>query len=190
MNNVSIPVLLGTRRTGRQSEHVAHFIVSELEKRGIKTQLFDPREMVFDESDEGQTVKEKNPEWRDAMTVADGLIVVAPEYNHSFPGSLKYALDMLLNEYNHKTVGVVGVSGGGFGGTRVIESLVPILRYIGLVVSSKDLNVSHVQDAFNEKGELLDEKLPKRTEAFLSELLWLTETLRWGRENVASDRHE
>ena len=64
---------------------------------------------------------------------ADGLIIVAPEYNHSFPGLLKHVLDTNLKEYIHKAVGVCGVSAGPFGGARMIQSLVPVLRELGLV---------------------------------------------------------
>jgi NAD(P)H-dependent FMN reductase len=56
-----------------------------------------------------------------------------PEYNHSFPGLLKHVLDTNLKEYIHKAVGVCGVSAGPFGGARMIESLLPVLRELGLV---------------------------------------------------------
>ena len=36
------------------------------------------------------------------MNRADGLIVVAPEYNHGCPGLLKHLLDSCLTEYIHK----------------------------------------------------------------------------------------
>jgi NAD(P)H-dependent FMN reductase len=61
------------------------------------------------------------------------LILVVPEYNHSFPGLLKNVLDTNLKEYIHKAVGVCGVSADPFGGERMIESLLPVLRKLGLV---------------------------------------------------------
>ncbi len=39
----------------------------------IETQLFDPRKMVFPMDDEGQELKNLNPEWRDAIIRAGGL---------------------------------------------------------------------------------------------------------------------
>jgi NAD(P)H-dependent FMN reductase len=97
---------------------------------------------------------------------------------------LKHALDTNLKEYIHKAVGVCGVSAGGFGGTRVIENLLPVLRELGLVATFSDGNFSGVGKIFDESGALLDESYIKRTERFLGELVWMSKTLRYGRENV------
>ncbi len=42
-------------------------------------------------------------------------------------------LDTDLKEYIHKAAGIVGVSAGVFGGARVIQNLIPVLRELGLV---------------------------------------------------------
>lgn len=186
-----IPLLLGTVREGRQSEKVAKYVLKKAsEHPDIETRLFDPRDFYFPLNDEGTALKDKNPEWRDAIIRADGLIIVSPEYNHGYPGSLKMALDTLLQEYIHKAVGLVGVSAGGFGGTRVIEALVGVVRELGLVVTSVDLTVSKVQDMFDENGNPKDaEGFDARINGFFEELVWMAKTLRWGRENLKSKFH-
>ena len=185
-----IPILLGTIRQGRQSEKAAKFLFEKASKHPeIETKLFDPREMNLPMDDEGQALKEKNPEYRDAIIRADGLIIVSPEYNHGYPGSLKLVLDMLLKEYIHKAVGLCGVSAGGFGGTRVVEKLVSVVRELGLTVTFTDLNFSRIQNTFDEKGNLTDESFNKRIDGFLEELIWMAKVLRWGRENVPSKHH-
>jgi len=186
-----IPILLGTSRQGRQSEKVANLLFSYLQKNDeIETQLFDPRNMHLPQDDENGGIKEKNKEWLDAIVRADGLIIVAPEYNHGYPGSLKRVLDLLLPEYIHKAVGLVGVSAGGWGGVRVIENLVPVVRELGLAVTFTDLNFPKVQDAFDEKGKPKDERIYKRMDGFLEELMWMAKTLKWGRENLPSKYHK
>jgi NAD(P)H-dependent FMN reductase len=185
-----LPILLGTVRQGRQSEKVARLLLERAQAHlEIETQLFDPREMKFPMTDEGQSLKNLNPEWRDAIVRADGLILVSPEYNHGYPGSLKMALDILLKEYIHKAVGLVGVSRGPWGGTRVIERLVGVVRELGLAVTFTDLNFTHVETKFDAEGRLLDEAMNPRIEAFFSELLWMARTLALGRENVPSKYH-
>ncbi|HVF72007.1 MAG TPA: NAD(P)H-dependent oxidoreductase [Chthoniobacterales bacterium] len=178
-----IPVILGTARQGRQSEHVAKFLVNEMKKRPeIETELIDVRGLEMSLDDAGQEMKD--PEFAKKMARADGLAIVAPEYNHGYPGLLKHALDMCLEEYIHKVVGLVGVSAGPFGGSRVIEQLVPVVRELGLVVTFTDLNFSRVRDAFDEQGNLKDEKYVGRAAKFLNELVWMARVLRYGREKI------
>jgi NAD(P)H-dependent FMN reductase len=165
------------------SEHVARFVLGEVRKlAGVETELIDVRELNFPTTDAGEAIKDEG--FSKACQRADALVIVVPEYNHGYPGMLKHALDTNLKEYIHKAVGVCGVSAGGFGGTRVIENLLPVLRELGLVAIFNDGNFSSVRKIFDETGALLDESYIKRTESFLQELVWMSRTLRHGRENV------
>src|SRR5438270_3353160 len=126
----------------------------------------------------------KDQAFSDLVRRADGLILVVTEYNHGCPGLLKHALDMCLEEYIHKAVGICGVSAGTFGGARVIEQLVQVVRELGLTVSFTDVNFGKVRDAFDEQGQLKDEKYVGRVAKFLNELVWMSRVLRYGRENI------
>ena len=179
-----IPVILGTPRKGRASENVARFVFGEVSKReGVETELIDVRELRLSAEDEGEEIKEA--EFSSKMSRADALVIVTPEYNHGYPGILKHALDTNLKEYIHKAVGVCGVSAGGFGGTRVVENLLPVLRELGLVTIFWDGNFSNSYKLFDEAGKLLDESYVKRIDKFLAELIWMAKVLRYGRENVS-----
>jgi NAD(P)H-dependent FMN reductase len=172
------------------SAHVAKWLVSEMEKRPeIETRLFDVAEFDLPHDDYGQGLKDSFPEWRDAIIRADGLVIVAPEYNHGYPGSLKAVLDLLLREYVHKAVGFVGVSAGVWGGTRVIESMVPMVRELGLAVTFSDLNFPKVETVFDAEGKLLNPAFHDRAAGFLDELVWMSRVLKWGRANVPSKFH-
>ena len=180
-----IPVILGTTRKGRASENVAKFVFDELQKRqGIETELIDIRELKFPIDDAGEAIKDKT--FSDTIMRADGLILIVPEYNHGYPGLLKHVLDSNLKEYIHKAVGVCGVSAGGFGGTRVIENLLPVLRELGLVTIFWDGNFSGAQGLFDENGMIKDRAThEKRIDKFLGELIWMSKVLRYGRENIS-----
>jgi NAD(P)H-dependent FMN reductase len=94
-----------------------------------------------------------------------------------------------LKEYIHKAVAFVGVSAGPWGGTRVIEACVPMVRELGLAVTFSDLNFPQASSKFNEHGNLIDLAYEKRVQGFLDELVWMAATLRWGRSNVPSKFH-
>lgn len=190
MDKLLLPVLLGTNRKKRNSVHPARWLVGEMEKREeIETKLFDASDFAFPHDDYGQEIKDLFPEWRDTIIKADGLVIVAPEYNHGYPGILKAILDLLLKEYIHKAVAFVGVSAGPWGGTRVIEAMVPMVRELGLAVSFSDLNFPKVQNTFDTEGKLLNPLYEKLAKDFLDELVWMSRTLKWGRENVPSKFH-
>src|SRR5215475_3058897 len=110
----------------------------------FETRLFDVTDFALPQHDYGQALKDSFPEWRDAIIRADGLVIVTPEYNHGYPGTLKAVLDLLLKEYIHKAVAFVGVSAQVWGGVRVIEACVPMVRELGLAVTFTDLNFPRV----------------------------------------------
>ncbi len=179
-----IPLILGTARKGRRSEHAAQFVLERTEKRaGVTTELIDVRALALPLDDAGEGIKDAG--FSTMMKRADAIILVVPEYNHGYPGLLKHALDTNLEEYIHKAVGICGVSAGPFGGSRVIEHLLPVLRELGLVTIFTDVNFSKVQDVFSENGTLRDESFVRRVDKFLDELIWMARVLRDGRENIA-----
>jgi NAD(P)H-dependent FMN reductase len=178
-----IPLILGTAREGRQSENVARFVFEQTKKRAdVETELIDVRELPMKLDDAGEQMKD--PKFSAAIERCDGLIIVTPEYNHGYPGLLKHALDMNLKEYIHKAVGICGVSAGPFGGARVIEGLLPVMRELGLVAIFEDVNFGNVAKIFDDQGNLLDQNYVRRLNKFLNELVWMARVLRHGRENI------
>jgi NAD(P)H-dependent FMN reductase len=179
-----IPLILGTARRERQSEHVARFVFEQTKKRaGVETELIDVRALPMRLDDAGEQMKD--PKFSSTIERCDGLIIITPEYNHGYPGLLKHALDMNLKEYIHKAVGICGVSAGPFGGARAIENLLPVMRELGLVTIFEDVNFGGVGHLFDEHGNLLDQNYVRRVDKFLDELIWMSRVLRHGRENIA-----
>ena len=181
---LSIPVILGTTRKGRMSAHAARFMVEQIERRqDVTTDLIDLSKLPAPIDDAGESIKD--PAFAEKMTMADALVLVTPEYNHSFPGLLKHVLDSCLKEYIHKAAGIVGVSAGPFGGVRAIQDFLPVIRELGLVNIFWDVNFGNVGTVFVASGKLLDEAFITRADKFLDELVWMAKTLRYGRDNIA-----
>jgi NAD(P)H-dependent FMN reductase len=178
------PIILGTARQGRQSEKVARFVFEQTKKRAdVETELVDVRKLPMRLDDAGEQMKD--PAFSATIERCDGIILVVPEYNHGYPGLLKHALDMNLKKYIHKAVGICGVSAGPFGGARVIEGLLPVMRELGLVAIFEDVNFGKVGTLFDEQGNLLDQSYVRRVDKFLNELIWMARVLRHGRENIS-----
>jgi len=179
-----IPVILGTVRKGRSSLHAAQLVTRELAKRaGVETELIDIAQIPLPTNDAGEAIKDAH--FSSQMDRADAIVIVSPEYNHGYCGLLKHVLDSCLKEYIHKAVGIVGVSGGPFGGSRGIQNLLPVLRELGLVTIFWDVTFSNVQKVFNAEGHLQDESYIRRIGKFLNELIWMGKTMRHGREQIA-----
>lgn len=175
-----IPILLGTTRKDRESEKVATLLASYIDEhqKDVQTVVVDVRDFAFPLDNYGPGIKDTFPEWKETMANADGLIIVAPEYNHGYPGPLKSVLDLLYDEYKHKVVGVASVSSGPWGGVRVIENLIPVLRELKLSPIRVDLQFPKAQEGVETEG------VTERMEAFFEELLFVGRSLKWGRKNL------
>lgn len=182
-----IPVIVGTTRPKRWSIHavkLVHKIGVEIEQ--VKSELLDPQD--FGIRYDGNDQENKDPEYSKITEEADGFFIVVPEYNHSFPGSLKRFLDSELENYLHKPVAFAGVSAGPWGGTRAIEALLPVVRELGMVATFEDVHFPYVQNIFNQQGELIEEKLDQDYQQMIreayQELIWLAAVLKFGRQNI------
>lgn len=185
-SRLNIPVVLGTARKGRASVHAARFICDLLNQRaGVASDVIDIASIPLPTDDAGEAIKHEP--FAAAMRAADGLVIVSPEYNHSFPGLLKHALDSCLSEYIHKAVGIVGISSGPFAGIRVVQSLLPVMRELGLVTIFWDINIGQVAKVFGDEGRLLDQAFVGRADRFIRELIWMSKALKYARAHVSID---
>lgn len=189
MSNLKIAVLSGTTREKRKSHNVAIYI-AELGNaiEGVETILVDPKDFNF--PGDGNDPEGKDPKYTKITKEADAFIIVTPEYNHSFPGSLKRMLDSEMANYIHKPVVVAGVSAGRWGGVRAVEHLMAVLREIGMIISFADLQFTGSYDLFDDNNKITDDSAAERIMASYTELIWLTKTLKWGRDNIESKYHD
>ncbi len=166
-----IPIILGTARQGRQSEKVAGFMLQEVKKSGLTSEIIDVRDFRIEATDNtGESPQAKGLAGKVAK--ADGLIIVSPEYNHGYPGELKMMLDMLYEGYFHKPVGFCGVSAGVLGGARMVEQMRQVVIELHMVPIREALYFPTVQNLFDENGAIKDKGYSQRVEAFLNELIF------------------
>lgn len=121
--------------------------------------------------------------WVKTIESADGFIIVTPEYNHSFPASLKNALDYVYAGWNRKPVSFVAY-GGASGGIRAIEQLKLVALDLQLHPIRAEVTIPFISRAFGENGQLTDEAAPKRLAAMLDQLAWWAAILKDGRDRT------
>lgn len=185
-----LPVLLGTVRHERKTLRVARFVAQGLAARpGVETRIFDPAEWPFGNLVVREWEMEPQPpavgEFVREMARADGFVVVAPEYNHSFPGALKNMLDALFDEWNRKPFALVG-TGGVSGGIRMIEQLRPVISGLGAITVPASVAVQFVGKTFADGGPVADaEDWSRRFDRLFSDLEWYARALRRARDTTA-----
>lgn len=112
---------------------------------------------------------------REAMAVADAVLIATPEYNHSIPGHLKNALDWLsrplaTSPLRRKRVAVVGASTGMFGAVWAQAELRKVLAAIGADVIDRELPVGNADEAVGADGTLVDADLREAYREILVDL--------------------
>jgi NAD(P)H-dependent FMN reductase len=165
-----IPIILGTARTGRRSENVAKYVLAQVKKAELETELIDVRDYRLTATDRTGLIPEAI-KLAGKVTRADGLIIVTPEYNHSFPGELKMMLDMLYKEYFYKPVAFCGVSNGLLGGARGIQSLRLVCIALGMYPIIETVYFRSVDDLFDDQGQIKEQSYEKGLSGLIKSLV-------------------
>lgn len=183
---LNIVVIAGTTRVRRESIKAAKYVADfGRTLQNVNIVFVDP--INFNLPGDGNDPEGKDPKYTAITAEADAFFIVTPEYNHSFPGSLKRLLDSELKNYIHKPVALAGVSNGNWGGVRAVESLVPVVRELGLAATYANVYFPRVQDMFEDGGELkaeFKERYEQNLHNAYRELLWLGYAFKYGRQEL------
>lgn len=132
---LKIGIITGSTRPGRVNLQVAEWVKHIADKRSDVTfeivDIADYQLPLYDEAIPaayGQYAHEHTKKWAAKIGSLDGFIFVTPEYNHSFSGALKNAIDFIYGEWNNKAAGFVSYGSGG--GIRAVEQLRQIMSEI------------------------------------------------------------
>jgi NAD(P)H-dependent FMN reductase len=169
-----ILIISGTNRPNSNALRIAGILSGHYDRLGVAHALLSLTELppeVFD----GAAYATKPPGMvtiQNRVLDAVGLHIVTPEYNGSFPGVLKYFIDMLKfpDSFEHKPVAFVGEAAGIWGGLRAVEQLQQIFGYRNAYILPQRVFIPGVNSKLDAAGKLTDaaiaDLLAKQCERF------------------------
>ena len=170
-----IVLLIATNRPGSNTGKVACHVAEIYTKKGHAPKVVDLHELppeIFLPSSYAEKPAAFAP-FQEAMSQAEGIVIVTPEYNGGFPGVFKYFVDMLKfpETFKGKPFAFVGLSAGAGGALRPVEQFSTLVNYLGGVVWPGKVNIPGINGELDEKGRLksaeLVERLEKQAAAFI-----------------------
>ncbi|MEU7608240.1 NAD(P)H-dependent oxidoreductase [Micromonospora sp. NPDC049101] len=114
------------------------------------------------------------------LAEADAFVIVTPEYNHSFPASLKNVLDWFLSEWAGKPVGFVSY-GGHAGGLRAVEQLRLVFAELHTVTVRETVSFHHAWQQFPVGATVTDAGAAAAAKTLFDQLVWWARPLRAAR---------
>lgn len=181
MTRPTLQIIVASTRPGRRGSAVARWAERVASQHaGFAVEVVDLAEVALPLLDEPhhprlqQYTRDHTKAWSAMIERADAFVFVFPEYNHSFPATLKNALDYLFAEWADKPVGLVSY-GGVSAGLRSAAALKPVLAALRMVPALEAVSIPDFTELIGEEGELRpDAGLDAAGKAMLDEVARLT----------------
>ncbi|MFC9426587.1 NADPH-dependent FMN reductase [Streptomyces sp. NPDC056987] len=173
---LKLAVILGSNREGRFGPVVSDWFLSRAAERAdFTTELIDlagvelPTALSFRPE---PTVRAELDKVSAPLADADAFVVLTPEYNHSFPATVKSLIDWHYAEWQAKPVGFVSY-GGISGGLRAVEQLRQVFAELHAVTVRDTVSFHHAGGHFDEAGRPKDSAgCDAAATAMLDQLAW------------------
>lgn len=165
MHMKTICILSGTDRPGSAALKIANYIKPLYEARGVTANVVSLEDFPVEETIGGK-YGQKLPRveaYRNKVIGADGIVMIIPEYNGSFPGILKLFIDYLPfpDAFFKKPVAFIGEAAGAFGGLRAVEQMQMICAYRNALLHPDRVFLQRVTSTFDEKEGIRDHMMAK-----------------------------
>jgi len=160
-------VISGTNRKNSYTKKVANVYLNSLLQKNLDAKLLALDEVPVDFYNDYDIKSANNKRIQEDFIIpANKIIFIAPEYNGSIPGVLKFLIDSsnIKASFHNKKGCIVGVASGRAGNLRGMDHLHGILNHIKIDVIHKTLPISKIEDIMYKEGHFIDEETPKLIE--------------------------
>lgn len=169
MGNGPIMLIAGTNRPASNALRVARIVEGHYRNNNIPVELFSLADMpaeIFNPASYATKPAAFVP-IQDKVVSSLGIHLIVPEYNGSFPGVLKYFIDMLKfpESFDRKPVAFVGEAAGIWGALRSVEQLQHIFGYRNAYVYPERVFIPGIGQKLDAAGKLLDTSIDERLAA-------------------------
>ncbi len=162
-----ITIISATNRPGALTHVFSKKYFESLKDKGLECQwlsLEDTPITFGSDMYNADKINEKFKEIQDKYVLeAEGFVIVAPEYNGSFPGILKLFIDACSirnypKNFRGKKAALVGVSDGRAGNLRGLEHLSGFLQYLGVTIMPNRQPFSSITNKINTESQQIEDK--------------------------------
>jgi len=179
---MKIAIIVGSVRQNRQSGGVAGYLAEMLKsKYQVDFEYLDLLDYNFPVMEERlRMTPDPKPAWLEfsqKLKSSDGILIVSPEYNGSYPGALKNVLDYFKPEYTGKVFALATVSDGQWGGINAAHHLQSWVIHVKGILSPQKLHVPNVGKLFDSEGAPSREDFVRHADVFIKDLLWLSRAI-------------
>jgi NAD(P)H-dependent FMN reductase len=185
MNNTQplrMAVVIGSNREGRFGDVVARWFIRTVSTiDGLALDTIDLADLDLHTSIRATTP----PAIRDISTRvadADAFVFITPEYNHSYPASIKAFIDHHVEEWSGKAVGFVSY-GGIAGGLRSVEALRLVFASLNAVTVRNTVSFANAWNQFVDGVPVYD-GANAAAESLVNQLKWWGHALRQARRGA------
>jgi NAD(P)H-dependent FMN reductase len=181
---IHIALIYGSTRAGRFCDTVAAWVAAEIaEHDDFTLDPIDPAKFDLSARSEPRATATV-PTLAARIARADAIVVVTPEYNHSYPAALKSLIDALEEEWQAKPVAFVSY-GGLSGGVRAVEQLRLVFTELHAATIRDAVSFTTAWEQFDDAGTLREPERARRSmAAMLASLRWWASALRYARRVV------
>ncbi|WP_285735155.1 NAD(P)H-dependent oxidoreductase [Nocardiopsis sp. ATB16-24] len=182
---LSLSIIIGSVRSGRFGSRVGNWFAGQAANRtDLKVDIIDLIDHTLpltlpnwgeEPPEPARTVVARLSE---RLQAADAFVVITPEYNHSYPASLKNLIDWYRREWVAKPIGLVSYGGVG-GGIRASEHLRQVFAEMHAMTVRETLSFHNAWNDFDAGAA--PEGAETAANTLLNQLVWWADVLREAR---------
>ncbi|MEY4564168.1 MAG: hypothetical protein RLZZ618_3445 [Pseudomonadota bacterium] len=167
----NVTVIVGSLRKESLNRKLANVLISQAPP-ALKLSILEIADLPHFNEDWEANPPATVTEFKKAITAADAVLFITPEYNRSVPGVLKNAIDVGSRPYgqsawNGKPGAVLSLSPGAIGGYGANHHLRQSMVFLNVPLLPHEAYIGGAAKLFTPEGELTEDS----TKAFLDKFL-------------------